>query len=216
VFFPVLNPDGYSYTWTNDRLWRKNRAPNKGSQCIGVDLNRNWDFEWGGEGTSDYPCAIDYKGPTPFSELETSAVKDWINSHKEKVVMYLNFHAYGQLWMTPYGYSTAKPSNEPEMMRYSKLAVDALSAFRGTTYDFGPVYTTIYPASSISVDWVRGAENILIAYTIELPDKGLHGFITPQSEITPIGHETWLGIRELLLTIGVEKNLLRTEEIVIV
>lgn len=57
-------------------------------------------------------------------------------------------------------------------MHYSRIACEAIKDVRGTTYDYGPVYTTIYPASSISVDWVRGAENILIAYTVELPDKG--------------------------------------------
>lgn len=39
-FAPVLNPDGYEYTHTTDRLWRKNR---KGSgRCAGIDLNRNF------------------------------------------------------------------------------------------------------------------------------------------------------------------------------
>ncbi|QQP52967.1 Carboxypeptidase B, partial [Caligus rogercresseyi] len=40
---PLVNPDGYEYTRTTSRLWRKNRAPPpKGSRCFGVDLNRNW------------------------------------------------------------------------------------------------------------------------------------------------------------------------------
>ena len=43
---PVVNPDGYVYTWTDDRLWRKSRRPNRGSECIGTDLNRNFDFQW--------------------------------------------------------------------------------------------------------------------------------------------------------------------------
>ncbi|KAK3610301.1 hypothetical protein CHS0354_029767 [Potamilus streckersoni] len=43
---PVLNPDGYEYSRTNDRLWRKNRRINSGSTCIGVDLNRNFDYQW--------------------------------------------------------------------------------------------------------------------------------------------------------------------------
>ena len=32
------------------RLWRKNRSINEGTKCVGVDLNRNWDYNWGGEG----------------------------------------------------------------------------------------------------------------------------------------------------------------------
>jgi len=216
VFMPVLNPDGYAYTWTTDRLWRKNRAPNDNSRCIGVDLNRNWDYKWGGKGTSGNPCDIDFRGYAPFSEKETIAVRNWVDAQKSKIVLYINFHAYGQLWMTPYGYSLDTPSNEKEMMKYSKIAVDAIRKVRGTNYDYGPVYSTIYPASSISVDWVRGAEQILIAYTVELPDKGRHGFITPEHEITPIGYETWKGIEKLLMRFGSEKNLLRTNEIVIV
>ena len=34
------------YTWTNSRLWRKNRR--KGTLCDGVDLNRNYNSMWGG------------------------------------------------------------------------------------------------------------------------------------------------------------------------
>jgi len=216
VFMPVLNPDGYEYTWTTDRLWRKNRAPNADSRCIGVDLNRNWDYKWGGKGTSGNPCDIDFRGYSAFSEKETIAVRDYVDKQKSKVVLYINFHAYGQLWMTPYGYSTDTPSNEKEMMNYSRIAVNAIKKVRGTSYEYGPVYTTIYPASSISVDWVRGAEEILIAYTVELPDKGQHGFITPEAEITPIGNETWNGIEKLLVRLGNDKRLLRTQEIVIV
>ncbi|MCL4133841.1 UNVERIFIED_CONTAM: hypothetical protein GTU68_015517, partial [Idotea baltica] len=48
--FPVLNPDGYVYSHTNERLWRKNRRINSNSNCRGVDLNRNWSYEWGGQG----------------------------------------------------------------------------------------------------------------------------------------------------------------------
>ncbi|CAB4055581.1 unnamed protein product [Lepeophtheirus salmonis] len=40
---PLVNPDGYEFTRTTNRLWRKNRAPPpSGSGCYGVDLNRNW------------------------------------------------------------------------------------------------------------------------------------------------------------------------------
>ncbi|HMB69406.1 MAG TPA: M14 family zinc carboxypeptidase, partial [bacterium] len=39
---PVLNPDGYVYVETTDLFWRKNRRGG-----YGVDLNRNYDAEWG-------------------------------------------------------------------------------------------------------------------------------------------------------------------------
>ena len=44
VIIPLLNVDGYEFTWTDDRLWRKNRRPPpSGSACYGIDLNRNYD-----------------------------------------------------------------------------------------------------------------------------------------------------------------------------
>ena len=46
-FIPVANPDGYAYTFSHDRMWRKTRSP-QGGNCIGVDPNRNWNFHWGG------------------------------------------------------------------------------------------------------------------------------------------------------------------------
>ncbi|XP_045153361.1 carboxypeptidase O [Echinops telfairi] len=43
---PVLNVDGYIYTWTTDRLWRKSRSPHNNGTCFGTDLNRNFDASW--------------------------------------------------------------------------------------------------------------------------------------------------------------------------
>jgi murein tripeptide amidase MpaA len=44
---PCMNPDGRVYVMTTDNMWRKNRAVNSGSVCVGVDLNRNLDVLWG-------------------------------------------------------------------------------------------------------------------------------------------------------------------------
>jgi murein tripeptide amidase MpaA len=57
IILPLLNPDGYEYSWQTDRLWRKTRSkpvtnsslpPGKASECAGVDPNRNWGNHWGG------------------------------------------------------------------------------------------------------------------------------------------------------------------------
>jgi murein tripeptide amidase MpaA len=58
ILVPFTNPDGYAYTWTNTRLWRKNRSPApSGSTCIGTDLNRNYRSKWGQGGSSTNPCS---------------------------------------------------------------------------------------------------------------------------------------------------------------
>ena len=50
---PLLNPDGYNYDREDpSRLWRKNMRDNDeddryGGECDGVDINRNYPFEWG-------------------------------------------------------------------------------------------------------------------------------------------------------------------------
>ena len=53
------NPDGREYVFDVNRMWRKNRAPNAGMSCVGVDLNRNYDLLWGIEtlATSSNPCS---------------------------------------------------------------------------------------------------------------------------------------------------------------
>lgn len=92
---PVLNPDGYEYSHTVDRLWRKTRSTPelasgrlfaKRSPCHGVDLNRNWKFNWGDrKGASDDPCKETYAGPRPFSEPEARAAADFILGRKERI-----------------------------------------------------------------------------------------------------------------------------------
>ena len=52
VIVPVVNPDGFVYTFTDDRFWRKNRRDDHG-----VDTNRNFGTAWGGPGSSGDPDA---------------------------------------------------------------------------------------------------------------------------------------------------------------
>ncbi|KAI8424919.1 hypothetical protein MSG28_006834 [Choristoneura fumiferana] len=73
VIIPVANPDGYEYSFDEDRLWRKTRSKSHegADECPGVDGNRNFDHYWGTVANSANPCTIVYEGPTPFSEPET-------------------------------------------------------------------------------------------------------------------------------------------------
>jgi murein tripeptide amidase MpaA len=70
---PMVNPDGYVFTWTDDRLWRKNRLANPIPSCMGVDTNRNYPMKWGEPGASADPCSQTYRGPGVQSEPEIAA-----------------------------------------------------------------------------------------------------------------------------------------------
>ncbi|CAB3380479.1 Hypothetical predicted protein [Cloeon dipterum] len=75
---PVANPDGYEFTHTNSRLWRKNRRDSTDKSCPGVDLNRNYGYQWGGLGASRQSCDETFAGENSFSEPETQAVRDFL------------------------------------------------------------------------------------------------------------------------------------------
>ena len=85
IVLPSANPDGYEYSHTYDRMWRKTRSVNANSRCRGVDPNRNFDYKWNTIGASSNPCDETYAGPRAFSEVETQAISNYILSHKDKI-----------------------------------------------------------------------------------------------------------------------------------
>ena len=192
---PVLNVDGYAYTRSNDRLWRKNREPNTGLflKCVGTDPNRNFGYKWGGEGASSNNCAEDFRGKHAFSSAEATAIANYVKS-LSNVISYMDFHAYSQLWMFPYGYTANdKVPDYDTLMTGAQTAVDALQAVHGTSFQPGPIAQTIYVASGSSVDYMYSI-GVKYAYTAELRDTGDNGFMLPADQIVPSGEETTKGI----------------------
>ena len=54
-----MNPDGYVYSHTKDRMWRKTRSSDGSFAatvfgCLGTDPNRNWEYKWGGKHYTPY------------------------------------------------------------------------------------------------------------------------------------------------------------------
>eukprot|EP00163_Fabomonas_tropica_P019512 TRINITY_DN3422_c0_g1_i2.p2 TRINITY_DN3422_c0_g1~~TRINITY_DN3422_c0_g1_i2.p2 ORF type:complete len:331 (-),score=98.36 TRINITY_DN3422_c0_g1_i2:51-1043(-) len=184
---PIINPDGYDYTWSKDRMWRKNRRKDN-LFCAGVDLNRNWGFEWNTGGSSGEPCSETYHGPSGFSEPEETAVSKYITANTD-IQGYIDFHSYSQLWMNPWGYTSTPCKDNDIQLELSKGAVAAIAAVNGKTYNYGPISTTIYPASGSSADWTYGAAGVVYSYGVELRDTGEYGFVLPPSEIRPQGAE---------------------------
>jgi murein tripeptide amidase MpaA len=185
---PVVNVDGYVYTWTTYRLWRKNRRP-VGSGCYGVDDNRNYSIGYGGGGSSSYPCDETYRGPSAFSELETAAMRDFAQA-RPQIVASQSYHSYGQLFMSPWGYTNTLPADNDTFMEIDQASHDAIYAVHSMNYDYGPIYSTIYPAAGNDVDWYYGSEGIF-SFTTELRDTGSYGFELPPAQIIPTCEENY-------------------------
>ncbi|MFO0828206.1 MAG: M14 family zinc carboxypeptidase [Phycisphaerales bacterium] len=194
-FVPVSNPDGYQYTWDVNRLWRKNRR-NNGDGSFGVDLNRNWSFQWGGSGASALPSDETYRGPFAFSEPESQALRDFYLAHST-IIGSIDFHSYGQLVMSPWGYTTALAPDAALLQSIGNGMRDAIFATTGTPYVAGPIGPTLYLAAGNVVDWAYGARDVL-SYTIELRDTGQTGFILPANQIIPTGQENYAAVTSFL------------------
>ncbi|MCC6428825.1 MAG: hypothetical protein IT435_18640 [Phycisphaerales bacterium] len=195
IIVPVMNPDGYSYTWTNQRMWRKNRR-NNGDGTFGVDLNRNWGYQWGGEGASNQTNNETYRGPSAFSEPETQVMRDFITANP-RLKAHIDFHSYSQLILSPWAYTDDLPPDAALFDVLNARMEAAIEAVHGTQYVSGPTYVTIYPASGGANDWTYGARGLL-GWGWELRDTGENGFTLPADQIIPTGEETIQSI----LTLG--------------
>ncbi|XP_053575719.1 carboxypeptidase A2 [Bombina bombina] len=192
----VTNPDGYVYSHSADRMWRKTRSVNSGSRCYGVDPNRNWDAGFGGPGASSDPCSDTYRGPRAESEVEVKAVADFIRAHG-RIKGFISIHSYSQYLLIPYGYKCTNPADYTELMNVGRAATSSLSSLYGTKYTVGTICTTIYQSSGGSIDWTYDL-GIKYSFAFELRDTGRYGFLLPTTQILPTAQETWLGLKKIV------------------
>jgi len=183
---PVLNPDGYVYNQTTDPqgggFWRKNRRANTGG-TFGVDLNRNYGWEWGynNSGSSPNSSSDTYRGASAFSEPETAAVRDWMADRAIRLA--LNTHTFSDLLIYPWGY-------EPDLYTPDSAAfVDAARVMVDVNgYLAGTANQTVgYLVNGSSDDWMYGELGVF-AFTPEIggPDDG---FWPDPSRLLPLAEQ---------------------------
>lgn len=179
---PLVNPDGAEYDISgNYKLWRKNRSKNSGG-TFGVDINRNYGYQWGGGGASANPGSDTYRGPSAFSELETQAIKKYIEEH-QNITILLSFHTFTQLILYPWGHTangiaTARDQQVHEAMAKKMAEWNGYKAQQSSA---------LYIASGDTTDWAYGAHKI-ISFTFELDPAGngmSWGGFYPGSDIIP-------------------------------
>ncbi|XP_067896282.1 carboxypeptidase B2 [Heterodontus francisci] len=194
---PVWNVDGYEYTWTTDRFWRKNLSKHKRGRCVGTDLNRNWDASWCGQGASSNPCSETYCGRYPESEPEVKAVASFIRQRSNHIKCYISVHSYSQMIMFPYSYTMSKSRDHNELNYIAWKAVTAVRSVHGASYDYGNSAKTIYLSTGCSDDWAYDL-GIKYSFTFELRDTGRYGFLLPPYLIKPTCEEATAAVSEIL------------------
>jgi chitodextrinase len=183
---PVLNPDGYEYSRSTNRSWRKNRRYNGGGK-YGVDLNRNYGYMWGDDaGSSGDRGSGTYRGPEAFSEPETRALRDLCLAHDFRSM--ITYHSYGSEVACTWGY-TLDPT--PDFCRDRHMA-DVMETLINNVHNAGYTSPEIYGyiTSGDTTDWTYGMFRIP-SITIELRPKTSSegGFILPEDQIIPACEE---------------------------
>ncbi|KAI1359716.1 hypothetical protein F5Y08DRAFT_318882 [Xylaria arbuscula] len=192
---PIVNPDGFVYTQTTSRLWRKNRQTRSGTTAVGTDINRNWPYEWDGAGSSSSPGSA-APGDTP----ENTGIRkygDTLGAGKG-IKLYIDWHSYGQYILLPYGYScTAQASNQAKQNTLASGVRSAIAAVHGTRFTAGQTCSTLYATNGGSNDYFTDVTPAEFAWAIELRDTGSYGFTLPANQIIPSGEESWAGQKYL-------------------
>jgi hypothetical protein len=196
---PVVNPDGFAFTQTAaNRLWRKNRRNNLDG-TFGVDLNRNYGYQWGlNSGSSPNTWDDTYRGPGAFSEPETVAIRDFLQT-RTNLKTILTYHSYSELFLRPWSYTTADPPGEPTLAALAKRNIAVIQAVHGVTYSENIWYTS----SGETTDFTWGTMRVS-GFTPELrpPTSATNGFDPPTSEIIPTIEENFAAARALIHDAG--------------
>jgi hypothetical protein len=210
---PVVNPDGLTYSQgsPNDqldavRLWRKNRRPVNPQGCssgIGMDLNRNYDYEWrlpgdlpcpsfsDDNGASDDPTDEVYRGPSAGSEPELKALQVLTNDPSRHFAARIDYHNYKQLILYPWGFQTAA---SVDALAQSALAKRMSDLALGSSRVFYQPEQSIdlYITTGSSIDYSYAVNRVPAPFVVELR-PGCCSFNVPEDQIDPINRESWPG-----------------------
>jgi len=189
------NPDGgeYDVASGNYRWWRKNRRYN-GDGTYGVDTNRNYDYAWGGTGSSGSTSSEIYRGPYAFSEPETQALRDFVNDHPD-ISVAISFHTYSELILWPYGYTYADVPLDMDPIDHEVFVT--LGQAMAQTNGYTPLQASdLYPASGVWDDWMYGVHRIF-AFTFEMYPPSYLPTFYPDDSVIPA--ETARNIEAVLM-----------------
>ncbi|MBI4722836.1 MAG: hypothetical protein HY769_07580 [Candidatus Stahlbacteria bacterium] len=168
---PIVNPDGREIVTSGlDTIWRKNTHDNNHNGTFerdsdGVDLNRNYDFNWN-DGDAN-PLSEYYRGDAPFSELETQAIRNL--SLAQHFVFDVCYHSARTgikeviyyPWRWDMTFSPDHPTIKPIADSMAKLITNERA-----TGSYAAIFGTIGDGGSAR-DWFYGTQGT-ISFTAEV------------------------------------------------
>ncbi|HEV8359997.1 MAG TPA: M14 family metallopeptidase [Candidatus Thermoplasmatota archaeon] len=173
-FVPLVNPDGYA-------------AQTRGN-ALGVNLNRNYDVDWGnpigsntpvtgivahatGQPIQSVPIVLENAGPAPFSEPETQAMRDLMERLHDRFAFYLTMHTPTNGFVAPWGAADppfAIPANESAVFEAELQWVRDHTEYAAGKAQWGNFSAGLpYSPSGSSQDWVY-MRHRAAAYTLEV------------------------------------------------
>jgi len=155
-FIPVINVDGHGVvTGGIDPRWRKNLRDNNRNGVLyeetdGIDLNRNFDFNWAHGGSGD-PKSERYRGERPFSESECLAVRDL--ALEQKFVLSVTYHSQGEVVYYPWDWRGRKAPDDKLLTKIAHGLAASITAVRGDS-----TYKEFYGAGTVgqTYPWLYG------------------------------------------------------------
>ncbi len=163
----MVNPDGRHYVeTTHNYCWR--------GTSLGVDLNRNFDWNFGGKGSSGDTKDEEYRGQAVFSEPECNILLDLTAKHQFDA--FVSLHSGIRQIYLPFADTQSKrmhrvPDNMENMLKVVKL----MSTSTIHRFSYGIAYRlNEYTADGTIFDYMAGVRKIPFSLAIELWGIGDH------------------------------------------
>ncbi|PIK33128.1 putative carboxypeptidase A1 isoform X1 [Apostichopus japonicus] len=212
IFIIVLaNPDGRHYIEkTKNYCWR--------GTSIGVDLDRNFDWNFGGKGSSSKPFDEEYRGHSSLSEPECAPYVELTQQHHFEA--FVSFHSGIRQIFIPFADSlSAKEKRLPDNADVQLHLAKRIAHASSQPFQFGVGYVlNPYPADGTIYDYMHGVRKIPFSLTIELWGEGdseenqCFDLFNPTSEKLQGALDDVMPIFESLLTFLIEWKDLKTHQ----
>lgn len=166
IYFIVMsNPDGRAYVEeTKNYCWRGNSR--------GVDINRNFDWNFGGKGSSNDSTDEEFRGAKAHSEPETEIYLDI--AHKIKIDFFISLHSGIRQIYIPFSDSYSKENKKvPSNIKYMVKLAKELAYATNYSYKYGQAAElNFYTADGTIFDYMAGMQKVPFSLAIELWGNG--------------------------------------------